>query len=591
MADFSFTALRALLKNKLGSELYSDQIDRSLRLAFEGHRGQFRHQVDGSAERIPYIVHPVGVAILAVEFLPLVKLPEKFDDVISACLVHDLLEDSAVSVSELASASSSRAANIVLALSKPRTFGKLSRRERNDQFVEQIISFGATAMFIKICDFLHNISRPNQTPPDLLKKAISRGRIDYIKFFDSGKFPDGLRMEYLRRLSTAETAKRIAKSEQEGNDNCGERSFEQAIEVCIKRSVGKVLEVHDIVESLSELVCANHCHFISIDEFISDIVEPNVRGISREKLNQIKSKLMTNEVDVAAYDGIEQSEYFDDASKIYALDLKVGPAGGDNFCVIVCLSRSRSPKWANRDTTMVLISLLGERLRTQTNLRISEIAEELAHIGLELSPGVAIKSNFSYLQFLALKSRLDAAAYVHDNIRSAINYFDKINQNKFDIERVESRIKSANSIANKVLTRRYKTIDDVDDLVGFRVICLSLTGAKAWADMFSEIVREKNSDVARMIPVIDGSLCKDDVWSSAGYVGHHIRFVVQAPFDARCEISCELQVRTIFQDAWARASQMVQYKKSARSDVKNSEIFENLSNLRDAADKEIEKLR
>src|SRR5579871_1937044 len=151
MADFSFDGLRSLLRAKIGPERHSDMIDRSFRLAYDGHHAQFRDQADKKATRIPYITHPVGVALLATELLPLVDLFDTFDDVISAALTHDLLEDTKLSLSDIEAATSKRVARIVSALTKPPTKVDVSRTQRNALFVQQIVDFGPNAMFVKVC--------------------------------------------------------------------------------------------------------------------------------------------------------------------------------------------------------------------------------------------------------------------------------------------------------------------------------------------------------------------------------------------------------------------------------------------------------
>ena len=46
-------------------------------------------------------------------------------------------------------------------------------------------------------------------------------------------------------------------------------------------------------------------------------------------------------------------------------------------------------------------------------------------------------------------------------------------------------------------------------------------------------------------------------------------------------IGCEFQVRTIYEDAWARVSSAVQYKASTKVKKRNSKVLRELSELRD----------
>src|SRR3977135_3035111 len=97
MPDFTLNGMSALLKGRIGSSRYSKQIAAALNLAYRGHEGQLREQADPTMQSIPYIVHPVGVALIAAELFPQIVLKDEFDDVIAACLAHDLLEDTDIS--------------------------------------------------------------------------------------------------------------------------------------------------------------------------------------------------------------------------------------------------------------------------------------------------------------------------------------------------------------------------------------------------------------------------------------------------------------------------------------------------------------
>jgi (p)ppGpp synthase/HD superfamily hydrolase len=135
MPDFSLNGMSALLKGRLGSARYSRQIASALALAYRGHEGQFREQASPKASPIPYIVHPVGVAILAAELFSQVNLSDDFDDVIAASLTHDLLEDTDISPYELERATSRRTLQLVAALSRPSSADYPSREDRNTAFM------------------------------------------------------------------------------------------------------------------------------------------------------------------------------------------------------------------------------------------------------------------------------------------------------------------------------------------------------------------------------------------------------------------------------------------------------------------------
>ena len=80
---------------------------RALDFAAQAHRGQFR-----KGTRIPYLVHPLRVA----EVLLRAGCP---NELAVAALLHDTLEDTAVTEAELRRAFGDRIADLVVALSEP----------------------------------------------------------------------------------------------------------------------------------------------------------------------------------------------------------------------------------------------------------------------------------------------------------------------------------------------------------------------------------------------------------------------------------------------------------------------------------------
>src|SRR3954463_9284125 len=204
MSAFSQDSLRRTLSKELQRPL-TEQIARAFDLAYRAHDGQYRDQRDPRSKRVPYIVHPVGVARIAHELLALVSLDDSFDDIISTCLTHDVLEDSEVTYRQLAESTSQRTADLVFALTKPTFSGDGHNGTRNELFLQKIADGGATASFVKICDHLHNISRPASTPHRLLEKALRKADL-YIQLFDSDGLPNALKLEYLGRVEAEKKA-------------------------------------------------------------------------------------------------------------------------------------------------------------------------------------------------------------------------------------------------------------------------------------------------------------------------------------------------------------------------------------------------
>src|SRR5205814_490249 len=88
--------------------------------------------------------------------------------VIPAALLHDSLEDCAVSVAELESRFGAEVTGLVLALTKPRLRKRETPETRLARFTRQIAMCGPAAVFIKCCDLMHNVSDLDASPPEVL---------------------------------------------------------------------------------------------------------------------------------------------------------------------------------------------------------------------------------------------------------------------------------------------------------------------------------------------------------------------------------------------------------------------------------------
>lgn len=126
--------------------VYSDVFDRALILASQAHKDQLRK---GTA--IPYIVHPVHVAMVLQKY----QFP---DEVVIAALLHDVVEDTDVPLSQIAAEFGQAVARLVDAVSEKKTEdGKLrSWRERKAEKITQLANSDQLVGALKAADALHN---------------------------------------------------------------------------------------------------------------------------------------------------------------------------------------------------------------------------------------------------------------------------------------------------------------------------------------------------------------------------------------------------------------------------------------------------
>lgn len=148
-----------------------------------------------------------------------------------------------------------------------------------------------------------------------------------------------------------------------------------------------------------------------------------------------------------------------------------------------------------------------------------------------------------------------AIRHVEECINDIVKDFasDKL----FRVDRVTSRLKTVNSLKwkayEKELRPNEEAFDRIKDISGVRVVVNNIT------DIGKVIEKIKESDKLEY----DESSYEDKVAEpdESGYRGVH--FVVSADVEHKgntFHVPCEIQVRTLFQDAWARLAHQDIYK-------------------------------
>lgn len=122
----------------------------ALLYAIQKHSGQFR-KYNG----LPYVMHPVRVA----ERVRVIFAGRpQAEDAVSAALLHDVVEDSGVSVDEIDDLFGPAVARLVWELSNPSKGSKLPRAERKKMDREHISKISSMAKVIKLLDRIDNVS-------------------------------------------------------------------------------------------------------------------------------------------------------------------------------------------------------------------------------------------------------------------------------------------------------------------------------------------------------------------------------------------------------------------------------------------------
>ncbi|MDO8558365.1 MAG: RelA/SpoT domain-containing protein [bacterium] len=128
-----------------------------------------------------------------------------------------------------------------------------------------------------------------------------------------------------------------------------------------------------------------------------------------------------------------------------------------------------------------------------------------------------------------------------------------------DIYDIDWRVKSAPSIEHKITSSngKFARLTDLQDIVGARVICHCISDTDRFDAILNEELAKKYSDIDRQPRS-----------GKSGYRGIH--YIIKKDFviNGRKEILfCEIQLRTVLQDAWAIQSHLYNYKRKAEGDA------------------------
>lgn len=145
----------------------TELVERAFRFSYEAHHNQLRKSGE------PYLAHPVAVALVLAE--------QKLDAVtISAGLLHDVLEDTAITIEEMAQQFGEEVALLVDGVTKINSFQIQSVHERQaETYRKMLLSMAkdVRVIIIKFADRLHNLRTLKYLKPDRVE-AIARETLD-----------------------------------------------------------------------------------------------------------------------------------------------------------------------------------------------------------------------------------------------------------------------------------------------------------------------------------------------------------------------------------------------------------------------------
>ena len=141
----------------LGSEKDQALIRDAYALAEEAHRPQKRKS------GVPYILHPLSVAIIIVE-----EMRQKDAAVVAAALLHDVVEDTDHTIEEIRQRFGSDVASLVAAVTKPN-----KQQVDNFQHILGSVNDDIRVLILKLSDRLHNMRTLDSMKPQKQWKIAS----------------------------------------------------------------------------------------------------------------------------------------------------------------------------------------------------------------------------------------------------------------------------------------------------------------------------------------------------------------------------------------------------------------------------------
>ena len=166
------------LRRALGGQPANDQgrVERAYRMAERAHRGQERDE--GS----PYIEHPLRVALIVAEEL---GRPEA--DLICAALLHDVVEDTPITLAEVQETCGDSVAHWVELLTKEKVEDPDEKRRATRRYLWRIAEDSPEVLLLKLADRLDNLRSVSVLPdPDKRRKYLLETYWQYLPIAQRG---------------------------------------------------------------------------------------------------------------------------------------------------------------------------------------------------------------------------------------------------------------------------------------------------------------------------------------------------------------------------------------------------------------------
>lgn len=166
----TFAEIEALLV-KSGSEELAPAVKKAYSVAESAHAGMTRQ--DGT----PYIHHPARVCAFLIS-----ECGVKDGEVLQAALLHDVVEDTPVTVKDIEAQFGQKTAEYVDWLTKPPAEGFASKEQLNAYQADRIARAPQQVRMVKVADRIDNVSDLHLLPSDgKMERYLKDTRENYLR--------------------------------------------------------------------------------------------------------------------------------------------------------------------------------------------------------------------------------------------------------------------------------------------------------------------------------------------------------------------------------------------------------------------------
>jgi len=529
------------------------------------------------------VAHAVGTARLVIKYFSLVEkfLQHDIETLICVALTHDLLEDTRTDASHLEEVAGVQVRTLVESLTKPPAgvVGK-TKDDRNREFADRIASAGPGAVFVKLCDSLHNMSRPQSTPQRLFLKIVEKSLTQYLPLLE--RCPLGPEFAEIYAQSLAEATDAGTLEEQVEQPSGIRLTFEEALRECVESAAGKILELHDIAEVIERVFEASSVIIWLKHGKEKDILK--VAAASKPDVVHETSFQMKNMDSVSFLSGkalrrFQSSVQGSEDSAVLAIPMEIGSE--KSFLVAVLFRAAVPPSWLTLDAATLMVQFLAHRLILSEADRGSIVATEAARLGVQLDVDLATYFGISSVDLLRLENWRRRCRQAIEVVQHLVHSFllGNVELDSFrQLIRVESRLKTVNSVLRKMKHRdggAKFNFEEVEDVAGVRVICPTLA---CMTEIESYLLGEKAVSVGCRLHRQVENPRRDYITqpTTAGYRGLHLILEVDTYIreEGSTRVPCEVQLRTMFQDLWANIAHDTLYRASSENSVMKARLRE-----------------